>query len=85
MAYASKNMRMMEDCLFGAPSYSRQYVGSMQASVIAINRNLNSHNNFLYRVGHLSSNLRQINSITVPKGYNQLVVYLYTNNVTIKR
>lgn len=81
MAMRSKNASYGMDML-GSANYSRMY--GQQAS-ISLNRSLNSHNNFLERVGHLHSNVKQIKSITVPKGYNQLVVYLFSGNCVIKR
>ena len=81
MAMRSKNESYGMDML-GSANYPRMY--GQQAS-ISLNRSLNSHNNFLERVGHLHSNVKQIKSITVPKGYNQLVVYLFSGNCVIKR
>lgn len=52
---------------------------------VTLARSLNSHNNFLLKVGHLSHNLKKIEGVEVPLGYNQIVVYLFTNNISIKK
>jgi hypothetical protein len=52
---------------------------------VALTRALNSHNNFLHKVGHLSANLKKIEGIRVPKGYSQISVVLFSGENTIKR
>jgi hypothetical protein len=81
MMKCAMDCREMDGMLFGGAA-QRRYAHS---SVVSLNRTLNSHNNFLYKVGHLNSNLRQITSIQVPKGYNQLVVYVFAEGYAIKR
>jgi len=52
---------------------------------IALQRKLNSHNNFLGQTGHLSANVKVIKGIRVPLGYNQLSVIVFTEDTSIKR
>lgn len=52
---------------------------------VTLPRAFNSHNNFLHKVGHLSANLKKIEGIRVPKGYNQISVILFSGENTIKR
>jgi len=47
----------MDDMLFGASNQSRHL---RMTSTVTLQRSLNTHNNFLQRVGHLNSNLKTI-------------------------
>ena len=59
--------------------------GERGLNSVALPRAFNSHNNFLHKVGHLSANLKKIEGIRVPKGYNQISVILFSGENTIKR
>lgn len=76
----------MYDCFGSSASHSAMYrmPGGVAAGV-TLNRSLNSHNNFLHRVGHLSANLSKIHSIRVPKGYSHLTVYLISPTILLRR
>lgn len=52
---------------------------------VTVERFLNSHNNFLYKVGHLNHNLKNMQKFKVPKGYSQVEVYLFSKNIVLKR
>jgi hypothetical protein len=75
---------MMQDCLFGA-SPSNAYSAYPGSQKTTLTRSLNSHNNFLLRVGHLSANLKKIESIRVPKGYSHISVYLFSGDNAVRR
>lgn len=78
----------MADCYqsrsFAMGNYNQQGMYGYNPN-INLNRKLNSHNNFLYRVGFVNPNLRKTTAIKVPLGYNQIVVYLFTKDSTLKR
>jgi len=66
--------------------YDNLYAGGAYGSrAITLQRKVNSHNNFHAQAGHLSANIKQIKSIKVPLGYNQLSVHIFTNETAIKR
>lgn len=52
---------------------------------ITTERFLNSHNNFFYKVGHLNHNIKNLQKFKVPRGYNQVDVYLFSKNIVLKR
>lgn len=70
---------MLDDMYFGGGG-DRLYPRS-----ITLQRNINSHNNFLAQAGHLSSNIKHIKGIKVPLGYSQLTVHVFTKENAIKR
>jgi hypothetical protein len=83
MSKCAMPRQMMHDMSYQQQSQAYRY--GAYPGAVTLNRNLNSHNNFLHKVGHLSHNLRKIESIRVPKGYSQLSVYLISGENTIKR
>jgi len=73
---------------FGAaPSQYAAYSSYYNRGVaqVALNRTLNSHNNFLLQTGHLKQNLRKITSIQIPLGYSSIVVVLFSKGISLKR
>jgi hypothetical protein len=68
------------DMMFGGGAF-----GGRKRPAVTLQRQLNSHNNFLAKTGHLSSNLTNLNAVTIPQGYGQLVVYLISNITILKR
>ena len=52
---------------------------------VTLQRNMNSHNNFLANGGHLSANIAELTKIVIPKGYSQIVVYLFSETSVIKK
>lgn len=50
-----------------------------------IQRSLNTHNNFLKVTGHLNSNVSALTSVKIPKGYSHIVVFLFSEDTTIKK
>lgn len=78
----SRGMRMHDS--YGYNNESAAFNARGYYSV-TLARALNSHNNFLHKVGHLSANLKKIEGICVPKGYNQIAVFLFSGENTIKR
>ena len=49
------------------------------------NRKLNTHNNFLARVGDGVFNLKDLASFSIPKGYRELLVYVFGRDISIKK
>lgn len=90
---------MYGDMLFGAKcsaprmmnsNFAPNYLyganlSSAYPSLTTIERKLNSHNNFFYKVGHLNHNVKNLQKFKVPKGYNQVDVYLFSKNIVLKR
>ena len=81
---APRGMRMMDDYGYASSGLygARGYPGSKTTTLA---RSLNSHNNFLLKVGHLSANLKKIEGIKVPKGYSHLSVYLFSGDNAVRR
>ena len=75
--YAQKSM----GGLFGMSSIAPGMVGGSRAQ----NNKINTHNNFLNQVGHLLANTTSLQSIKIPKGYSEIIVYAITNSNLIKR
>lgn len=59
--------------------------GFGRSAEVSLQRKLNTHNNFLKEAGHISYNLTNLTSIKVPKTYSQLVVYLFYQDISIRR
>lgn len=84
---------MMDKCLrmddmYGAYNLGTGYSGGQfygQQQSISLQRGLNTHNNFLAKVGHLFPNLLKPLSIKLPQGYSHLIVHLYTEKVSVRR
>lgn len=64
---------------------SRGGYGFGRSAEVSLQRKLNTHNNFLKEAGHLSSNIINLQSIIVPKTYSHLVVYLFYQDISIRR
>lgn len=65
--------------MFGAPAYPRT------AASVSNNSMINTHNNFISQVGYLVTNNNHKQTIKIPKGYSQIVVYVIANSNSIKR
>lgn len=50
-----------------------------------VQNKINTHNNFLSQIGFLLANASSLQSIKVPKGYSEIIVYAIGNNNLIKR
>jgi hypothetical protein len=78
---ACKSAMRMDDMAFGDSMGAAKY----RRMAMTIKRNHNSHNNFLSQSGYLDKNLKNVTQLKLPKGYNQIVVYLMTNKSSVKR
>lgn len=79
-AYLSK------DSAYGS-SYNQQMnmlYGKSMPQGVTLHRGMNSHNNFLAQTGHTITN-NFSTSFEIPPHYSQVVVYLVSDNVTLKR
>ena len=87
--------RMMNYCgkmashdMYGQYNLGSAYGGAQQyynQQSITLQRGLNTHNNFLAKVGHLTPNLNKTISLKLPTGYYHLLVHAFTPHASLRR